>query len=313
MEHICEHKLLSSLQFGFRPGASTAEAILSVTRACHDALEKGNSLACVLFDISKAFDSLSHYLIIHSLARVGICGNLLAWIADYLTNRLQKTVLSGAVSSIATVTSGVPQGSILGPLLFILLMDSISSVSLSPNAALSMYADDICYYVEVAKADDIAAVQVDVDAISNWAENSDLRLNSNKTKALLISRKRKPPALEICLNDCPIEQVDSYKYLGVLISSDLSWSLHINWVCSRAKQLIGFLYRHLRLVDSKCVSRVYQAIVLPILNYCSAIWDPYHQTYINKLERVQFFLPESSPSSGCSQVYLWMLSFSGLL
>ena len=118
---------------------------------------------------------------------------------------------------------------------------------------------------------------------------SDLRLNSNKTKALLVSRKRKPPALALRLNDCAIEQVEPYKYLGVLISSDLSWSLHINRVCSRAKQLVGFLYRHLRLADPRCICRIYQAIMLPILNYCSVVWDPYHSTYIDKLERAQHF------------------------
>ena len=143
MEHLSNHELLSNKQFGFRPGASTQEAILSATRVWHEALERGNSIASVFFDLSKAFDSLPHHLILQSLAMVGVCGSLLAWIKDYPTNRLQRVVLYGSTSSTSNVTSGVPQGSILGPLLFIVTMDSITNIKFSARAALTLYADDM--------------------------------------------------------------------------------------------------------------------------------------------------------------------------
>ena len=218
---------------------------------------------------------------------VGVCGSLLAWIKDYLTNRLQRVVLYGSTSSTSNVTSGVPQGSILGPLLFIVTMDSITNIKFSARAALTLYADDICYYKEVCTDDDCLDVQSDVNAIKDWTETQALRLNATKTKAMLVTRKKKPLILKIDLGKKAIETVSSIKYLGIILSNDLSWSAHINATCCQAKRIIGFLYRHFHLADSNCLTRLYHAIVVPILDYGASIWDPHHTTYIGKLERVQ--------------------------
>ena len=127
-EHITENNLLSSNQFGFWKHSSTMVAILSATRDWHVTLEERGSVACVFLDLAKAFDSLPHQLVLESLARVGVQGSLYAWFEDYLSNRFQCVVLEGSRSAPAPVTSGVPQGSILGPLLFVLSMDTLSNV-----------------------------------------------------------------------------------------------------------------------------------------------------------------------------------------
>lgn len=289
MSHLVEHGLLSDMQFGFRPGASTQEAILAATQAWHGVLEKGGSVACVFLDLSKAFDSLPHSLILHSLSRVGICGELHSWIADYLTGRSQRVVLHGAESPAVSVSSGVPQGSILGPLLFILSVDMLASLSISSSGKIGMYADDICYYRPVFAEEDLLAVQLDVSLINEWVKDCGLRLNVAKTKSMVISRKRRPPTLSLRIDDRPIDQVDSFRYLGVQISSDLTWSDHISRTCLKAKRLIGFLYRYFYLAERKCLSHLYRALILPILDYGCCIWDPHTAKHVTQLERVQSF------------------------
>ena len=145
---------ISKALFGFRPGGSTQDAVMSVTREWHTNMEEDNSSAVVYFDLSKAFDSLPHQLILSSLAKAGACGSLFSWVQSYLSDRTRRVVLNGTSSSSTLVTSGVPQGSILGPLLFIISIDSLASLNLSPHASLTMYADDICYHKSIAIAED---------------------------------------------------------------------------------------------------------------------------------------------------------------
>ena len=246
-------------------------------------------MVCIFLDLAKAFDSLPHSLVLESLARVGVCGSLYDWFADYLTGRSQRVVLEGHSSSVASVTSGVPQGSILGPLLFSLSIDPIASVSISISAALGMFADDIVYWMRVFNDSDMLALQCDFDLLCDWIHNAGLRLNSQKTKCLVISRKRKPPCPSISVNGSVIEQVSSFKYLGVTISSDLSWSPHVANVCCKAKKLLGFLYRGFRFADRSCLAHLYKMLVRPILEYSCSAWDPHQKLNIMKLERVQNF------------------------
>ncbi len=140
----------------------------------------------MFFDLSKAFDSLPHRLILDSLVRVGIGREVLMWIRDYLSDRSQQVVLRGIKSPAVPITSGVPHGSILVPLLFIITIDSIIQVSISTLGRFSLFADDICYYRPVSQQEDILAVQNDVDLIYSLVEFKKLSLNACKTKCMLI-------------------------------------------------------------------------------------------------------------------------------
>ena len=168
---LYSNKLLSNCQFGFRPRSSTQEALLSATHCWHQLLSSHRQVAAVFIDAKKAFDSVPHNYLISSLADIGICGPLLRWLSDYLTGRQQRVVLDGTVSHPAPVTSGVPQGSILGPLLFNIHMNSISSLLLSQNARLILYADDILLFKPVNSAADVAHLQQDVNLILSWMDS----------------------------------------------------------------------------------------------------------------------------------------------
>ena len=163
-------------------------------------------------------------------------------------------VLDGCSSTPADVSSGVPQGSILGPLLFILYMDSITLVQLSPDTKILLYADDILLYSPIYQSSGISIFQSDVDSISQWVSQSGLRLNAAKTKLVLFSRKRHPPPITLSIDGTPILQVNSIKYLGVILSHDLSWARHIDSVCMTAKHRVGFLYRQFHLAGPSCLT-----------------------------------------------------------
>ena len=136
---------------------------------------------------------------------------------------------------------------------------------------------------------DYLAMQSDVDLISEWIDSRGLRLNLVKTKFIVISQKRKPPTTQVSIFGSSIKQVFSIRYLGVTMSSDLSWSAHIQATCCSAKRLLGFLYRFFREASGQCLSYLYKALVRPRLEYCGSIWDPYQAKYIDQLEGVQSF------------------------
>ena len=148
-------------------------------------------------------------------------------------------VVGGESSQDTTVLSGVPQGSVLGPLLFLIYIDDVSGLVLSAGSTLNLYADDMLLYKPVGRPEDFNHLQIDIDHIRVWVSNNHLALNS-----MMISRKRNPvPPPQFILQDTPLKQVEDYRYLGVLLTSDLSWSSHINSTCSKARKLIGLLYR----------------------------------------------------------------------
>ena len=309
LEHVLEYGHLSPKQFGFRPGSSTQEAILAATHDWHEALERHNSVACVFFDLSKAFDSLPHSLVLASLAKVGVCGTLYSWFQSYLSGRQQRVVLNGVSSQPARVTSGVPQGSILGPLLFLLSINSIFDVSLSYNALINVYADDILLYKEIMSDLDLIAFQSDVSLIVEWVRTTNLHLNSSKTKSLLISRKRRPPDLRLHVDEVPVEHVPWFRYLGVTISEDLRWRRHIDEVCCRARRQLGFLYRCFGVGNMSSFTYMYKMLVLPVLCYCSSIWDPVQKGLCHQLERVQGFAARLATGSWSED---WATLCSGL-
>ena len=189
-KHLNEYHPLSNKQWGFQSGKSTVTALLSVTHDWFQALEAGQEVCSIFFDLRKAFDSVPHRPLVDKLANLGLDVHALSWITSYLTNRKQHVVVGGESSLDTPVLSGVPQGSVLGPLLFLVYIDDVSDVLLSDGSTLNLYADDMLLYKPVKSIEDIHHLQMDIDTISDWVNCNNLTLNPTKCKTMVISRKR---------------------------------------------------------------------------------------------------------------------------
>ena len=158
-------------------------------------------------------------------------------------------------------------GSILGPLLFIIYINTLAELHLSPGSSLILYADDILLYRAVGNRYDNILLQQDVDLISAWIESSGLAINASKSTLLIISRKLEKPQIHLSINSTPLTTVESAKYLGVTITSDLKWSTHITNTCNSAKRKLGLIYRNFHQADQRSLTHLYKALVLPKLDY----------------------------------------------
>ena len=190
MHNFCsQNNVLSNSQFNFRPGFSTESALISTTHLWHQTLDSSSSICAVFFDLSKAFDSIPHSPLLDSLSSLRLPLILLHWFLSYLSNRSQQVVVNGVISDSTFVTSGVPQGSILGPLLFILYINDISKLTLSSSTKLILYADDILLSAHFSSSSDFTAIQIDIHTINDWIQSHLLKINAQKTKYMLISMK----------------------------------------------------------------------------------------------------------------------------
>ena len=290
-------------------GKSTVAALLSTTEDWFQLLERGKEVGAVFFDFHKAFDTVPHQPLVDKLCQLGLNSQIVEWVHNYLADRKQRVVVNG-VSSLSTgVPSGVPQGSILGPLLFLIYIDDIATVNMTEGSQIVLYVDNILLYRPISIPEDIEHLQNDVDKLQAYASANYMTFNASKCKFMLVSRKRQHvhPKPSISLNGSPLELTPTFKYLGLLISSDLSWSSHIDNICSKAKRILGLLYRRFyRQSNEQTLRQLYVSLVWPHLEYAAPVWSPHLHKDITILERVQQFA-----SKMCTKT--WDCSYNDLL
>ena len=175
--HLLESNPLSNHQWGFQAGKGTVAALLTVTNEWLNTLDSGGEICAVFFDLKKAFDSVPHIPLIEKFVVCGLCDYLVRWITSYLTNRKQQAVVEGVESGVTDVLSGVPQGSVLGPLLFLIYIDDISKLQFTAGCVLNLYADDMLLYKRVDSFSDFIDVQGDIDCVDAWVTSNTLCLN----------------------------------------------------------------------------------------------------------------------------------------
>ena len=259
-------KELSATQWGFPSGRSTVTALLSVTQDWFTALESGKEICAIFVDYQKAFDSVPHAPLLAKLTDLQFSPILLQWLTDYLTNRMQFVVVNGAESHLAPVLSGVPQESILGPLLFLLYIDELSSISFSYGSRLHLYADDVLLY-SVVESNPAAffCVQDDISKIAQWSFDNSLTLNHSKCKYMVLSRKKKPtvPSTPLLLNGQPLAHVTSIKYLGVILTNNVTLSEHVNSVCTKATRILDLIFqKYYNHASCSSLLQLYKSLVL---------------------------------------------------
>ena len=307
MKHLCETDPISSSQFGFLKGRSTTGALVSAVNDWHTHLDNNLDVCVVFFDLKKAFDSVPHTSLLNKLASLNSNPYLFRWIVNYLHQRTRAVGVDRETSATLPVVSGVPQGSVLGPLLFLIYLDGLSRIQLC-DGTLILFADDIVIYRPICNARDFLLIQNDTDTISVWIKNNLLTLNVLKCKQMILSRKQHPVApLNVKVDGNALEIVDAYKYLGVWITSDLSWAKQIEEICKKANQKIGMLYRRFyEFCSTDTLKCLYVAFVRPHLEYAVPVWDPHLIKHTELLEKVQKFALKVCTKS-------WNSSYSSLL
>ena len=282
---IKDKSLISDSQWGFLSGRSTTSALLCVIDTWQRHLDSGTEMCSVFLDLQKAFDTVPHR------NQMEFHPTLLKWICSYLTSRVQRVVVNGATSSEVHAVSGVPQGSVLGPLLFLIYINSATDLSFSPETNITLYADDILLYKPIRNSDDYTLLQTDLDNLSDWAARSCLSFNPTKCKFMVVTRKRNPATPPVVTLGChTIARVYQYTYLGVTLSADLSWDKHIHVLCTKAKKMLGLLYRSFYPNSSaSSLLILYISLIRPLLEYTCQVWNQYLTKNIEKLEKVQRF------------------------
>lgn len=268
---------MSSCQYGFRSKLST---ITQLTEVVHDLSLSINNCAqtdIILLDFSKASDSVCHNKLIAKLQNIIGDGLLTRWIEDFLTDHSQYVLLEQVPSETLPVMSGVPQGSVLGPLLFLIFINDITD-NMSCN--IRLFADDCIIYKEINSHSDHLALTDSFNHLSNWCDMWQMSMNPPKTVCMTITRKKEAIEYEY--------QVNEQNYLGVTIASNIRWDAHISNITSVALRKLFYLRRCLRLAPQSTKLLAYTTYVRPmILEYANTVWFPYTVTSIKKLENVQ--------------------------
>ena len=276
------YQLIHACQHGFLSGRSCVSQLVEVldTTGLHLEIDR------IFLDMSKTFDKVCHRKLIAKLTHYGLGGNLLRWFTSYLSNRKQRATGSWGSSESRSVTSGVPQGSILGPMLFLLLANGLPGVVKSSHVA--AFADDTKIFKAIMSQNNVTELQQDLDKISNWADTTHMVFNSTKSKAMRITRMRNPTESTYTLCGSTLESTYGEKDLGVWISDNQTWSRQLSEACSKANKLLGFVRRNTRSIQSSRIKRcIYLALMLPHLGYATQVWAPQSKKLMRRVERVK--------------------------
>ena len=284
MTHFDSNDLLNPFQHGFRSKHSCETQLVNFTQEIFDNLENGKQTDLIIMDFSKAFDKVDHNLLIYKLFNLGVNLSTVSWIKSFLQNRSQSVVVEGKQSSSVPVMSGVPQGSVLGPCLFLAYINDLPD-SLKSKARL--FADDTIVYLTINSQSDAQTLQDDLLKLEQWESNWSMEFNPDKCEVIHVTKKKDPIMFPYKLHNSELKSTENAKYLGVTISNDFSWKPHIENMTSKAFNTLKFIKRNVQTNNQKVKETAYKTYVRPQLEYCAPIWHPWQDKLSYKVERVQ--------------------------
>ena len=285
LTHLLKNNVLSKRQYGFINGRSTTLQLLHFIDACAQSIVQGNVVDTIYFDFKKAFDMVPHKRLIAKLESYGVKGKLLRWVEEFLTGRQQCVVVNGEKSSPGCVTSGIPQGTVLGPLLFVVYINDILENITSDGF---LFADDTKIFKMVTSRDDALNLQSDINALRKWSEKWGMEFNREKCHVLTLGKfENTKYTHRYHLGGDEIEHVFSEKDLGITIDSELTYDDHISNKIRVANGIVGLMRRSFSYLDPPTFKKLFCAFVRPHLEYGQSIWSPHLQKHINAIENVQ--------------------------
>ena len=282
IEHMVRNGIIAEEQHGFVPNRNCMTNLLTAVEDWSSMIEKGMTFDLIYTDFAKAFDSVPHARLITKLKSVGIRGDLLGWIEAFLTNRTQRVFVDGESSKCTDVISGIPQGSVLGPLLFVIFINDMPQNILSEC---KMFADDAKIYKEMNSEEDCIALQNDLDIMTEWSRKWQLPFNEGKCKRMHFGKGNLKKKYK--MNEHVLEEVHHEKDLGVIIDTSLKFHKHTAAAIKRANSVLGIIKKSFIALDARTLTLLYKSMVRPHLEYGNVIWGPYYKGDKQLIEKVQ--------------------------
>ena len=287
-DFIENHELFYKYQFGFRNNHSTSHALITSTTEITSALDRGCSTLGVFLDLKKAFDTVDPKILLLKLEQYGVRGTPLSWFRSYLMDRSQCVKVLNNQSPFLPIHCGVPQGSVLGPLLFLLYINDIDKVC--PNLCPILFADDTNLFISGENITNLYnSMNNALSKISLWLKTNKLSINIEKTHYMLFTNKKPKniPNLSLNMNGTPLQKVESTKFLGVIIDEKLNFKKHIDYIRKKMSKNIGIISKAKQYFDVHTLTTLYYTFVYPYLNYCIEVWGSASVTSLNVLLKLQ--------------------------
>ena len=319
INYIEKHDILFQFQFGFRKGHSTAQAVSEIADNLREAIDNNLYTCGVFIDFSKAFDTVNHEILLKKLESYGIRGMPLKWFTSYLNNRQQYVAIGHTESLRQAMTCGIPQGSTLGLLLFLLYNNDLPNCS--ETLTFRIFADDTNLFASARDLKNLETlINSELGKVKVWCDVNKLSINFIKTNYMIIKSNRKASSsIEVKLQNIDgssylLDRKDHIKYLGVMIDESLSWKYHISYTCSRISSNIGVISKLRHCLSIHQLKQLYYNLIYPYLSYAIIAWGSAYKTHLKRLQskqntvlRLMFFATTSGPYTESALPFLNLL------